>query len=76
MTTRITHWINGALWEGDAERHGDVYDPATGKVSSKVDFASRQTLDEAVAVAQAAFPAWRDTSLTKRIQIQIGRAHV
>jgi len=69
MNTRITHWINGQLWDGTAERTGDVYDPATGQVTKKVDFASRETLDEAVAAAKAAFPAWRDASLTKRAQV-------
>ena len=69
MTERVTHWINGQLWSGTAERTGDVYDPATGQVTKKVDFASRTTLDEAVAVAKAAFPAWRDSSLTRRTQI-------
>jgi malonate-semialdehyde dehydrogenase (acetylating) / methylmalonate-semialdehyde dehydrogenase len=69
MTARVTHWINGRLWEGAAERTGDVYDPATGQVTKQVDFASRAVLDEAVAAAKAAFPEWRDTSLTKRAQI-------
>lgn len=69
MTARVTHWINGRLWEGTAERSGDVYDPATGKVTKSVDFASRATLDDAVAAAKAAFPGWRDTSLTRRAQV-------
>jgi malonate-semialdehyde dehydrogenase (acetylating)/methylmalonate-semialdehyde dehydrogenase len=69
MTARVTHWINGRLWDGAADRSGDVYDPATGKVSKQVDFASTATLDEAVSVAKAAFPEWRDTSLTKRSQV-------
>jgi malonate-semialdehyde dehydrogenase (acetylating)/methylmalonate-semialdehyde dehydrogenase len=69
MTTRVTHWINGRLWDGVADRTGDVYDPATGQVTKAVDFASSATLDEAVKVAKAAFPEWRDTSLTKRAQI-------
>jgi len=69
MTARVTHWINGSLWEGTPERSGDVFDPATGRVTKTVDFASRATLDEAVAAAKAAFPEWRDTSLTKRAQI-------
>src|SRR5699024_11722655 len=30
---------------------------------------SQATVDEAVAAAKAAFPAWRDTSLSKRTQI-------
>jgi len=69
MTARVTHWINGQAWEGTAERTGDVFDPATGQVTKHVDFASRAVLDEAVAAAKAAFPAWRDSSLTKRTQI-------
>jgi malonate-semialdehyde dehydrogenase (acetylating)/methylmalonate-semialdehyde dehydrogenase len=69
MTARVTHWINGQLWEGSAERSGEVFDPATGQVTKTVDFASRAVLDEAVAAAKAAFPEWRDTSLTKRAQI-------
>ena len=69
MTARVTHWINGQSWSGTAERTGDVYDPATGQVTKKVDFASRAVLDEAVTAAKAAFPAWRDASLTKRTQV-------
>ncbi len=69
MSTRVTHWINGRLWDGTAERTGDVFDPATGKVTKQVDFASRALLDEAVAVAKAAFPEWRDASLTRRAQV-------
>ena len=66
---RVTHWINGAPWTGTPERSGDVFDPATGQKTGTVDFASRATLDDAVASAKAAFPGWRDTSLTRRTQV-------
>ena len=69
MNTRVTHWINGRQWEGTSDRHGNVYDPATGEVTRTVDFASRATVDEAVAAARAAFPEWRDASLTRRSQV-------
>jgi malonate-semialdehyde dehydrogenase (acetylating)/methylmalonate-semialdehyde dehydrogenase len=69
MAARVTHWINGKLWEGTAERSGDVYDPATGEITKTVDFASAKVLNDAVAAAKAAFPGWRDTSLTKRASI-------
>ncbi|MEI6623862.1 MAG: CoA-acylating methylmalonate-semialdehyde dehydrogenase [Actinomycetes bacterium] len=69
MTETITHWINGTPWSGSAERHGDVFDPATGEVQATVDFADVAVMDEAVAAAKAAFPGWRDTSLTNRAQI-------
>ncbi|GAA0340214.1 CoA-acylating methylmalonate-semialdehyde dehydrogenase [Actinoallomurus spadix] len=66
---RITHWIGGKPWTGTAERYGDVYDPATGQVSGRVDFASAEDVDGAVAAAREAFPAWRDASLTKRANV-------
>jgi malonate-semialdehyde dehydrogenase (acetylating)/methylmalonate-semialdehyde dehydrogenase len=67
--TRITHWIGGKPWTGTAERQGDVYDPATGQVSAHVDFATADDVSSAVATAKEAFPAWRDTSLTKRSSV-------
>ncbi len=65
----ITHWIGGKPYGGVAERHGDVYDPATGQVSGHVDFATAGDVDEAVAVASEAFQEWRHSSLTKRTQV-------
>jgi len=65
----ITHWIGGKPWTGTAERHGDVYNPATGKVTGQVDFASAGDVDEAVRAAAAALPGWRATSLSKRTNI-------
>jgi len=53
----------------DPERSGDIYDPATGKVSGTVDFASVRIMDEAVAAASAAFVEWGNTSITKRTQV-------
>jgi malonate-semialdehyde dehydrogenase (acetylating) / methylmalonate-semialdehyde dehydrogenase len=58
---RITHWIDGKAWAGEAERHGKVFDPCTGVQTGEVDFASDAEVDEAVAAATRAFPAWRAT---------------
>ncbi len=69
MTTRIPHWINGAPYQAAAERTGDVFNPATGALSGKVDFASTKVMDEAVAIAKTAGKAWAATSLTKRIEV-------
>ena len=63
---RITHWIDGKAWVGEAERHGKVFDPSTGVQTGEVDFASDAEVDEAVAAATRAFPAWRATSLARR----------
>jgi malonate-semialdehyde dehydrogenase (acetylating)/methylmalonate-semialdehyde dehydrogenase len=66
---RITHYINGSSWSGNSERNGDVFNPATGDVSAKVDFASSAVVDEAVAAAKSAWIEWRNTSLAKRTQV-------
>jgi len=66
----VTHWINGSHAEQAADsRFGEITNPATGKVSGRVAFASTATVGEAVAAAAAAFPAWRDTSLARRVQV-------
>ena len=66
---KITHFINGASWNGSAERSGDVFNPATGEVIAKVDFATNKVVDEAVIAAKEAGAEWRNTSLAKRTQI-------
>jgi malonate-semialdehyde dehydrogenase (acetylating)/methylmalonate-semialdehyde dehydrogenase len=65
----ITHWIAGRPWTGTAQRRGEVYDPATGQVTGRVDFASRAVVDEAVAAAVDAFAQWRHTSVARRTQV-------
>jgi len=69
MTNHITHWIDGKAWTGKAARTGEVYNPATGKLSGTVDFASTSDMDEAVAVAKRAGLEWAATSLSKRVTI-------
>jgi malonate-semialdehyde dehydrogenase (acetylating)/methylmalonate-semialdehyde dehydrogenase len=66
---RITHWIDGKAWSGEAERCGDVFDPATGQVSGRVDFAAPAEVESAVAAARRAFPGWRDASLARRTSV-------
>ncbi|MBA0126596.1 CoA-acylating methylmalonate-semialdehyde dehydrogenase [Haloechinothrix sp. YIM 98757] len=70
MTTqRVTHWIGGADRDHPAERTAEVYDPATGQVTARVDLASASDIDSAVAAASRAFPGWRDTSLSRRTAV-------
>jgi malonate-semialdehyde dehydrogenase (acetylating) / methylmalonate-semialdehyde dehydrogenase len=66
---RIPHWIDGKPWAGVPGRQGEVYDPATGAVTGQVDFAAQSEVDEAVAAAARAFPAWRDASLAARSRV-------
>ena len=68
-TNHITHFINGATWSGKSDTQGDVFNPATGELTGKVDFATTAVVDEAVGAATAAAVGWRNTSLAKRSQI-------
>ena len=66
---RISHWIGGRGVAGESGRSGPVFNPATGRQSGAVDFASVEEVDAAVQAAKAAFPAWRATSLAKRAEL-------
>ncbi len=65
----IGHFINGRILPGSGERYGNVYDPATGEVSGRVSFAGKTEVEEAVAAAAAAFPAWAATPPLRRARV-------
>ncbi|WP_374945869.1 CoA-acylating methylmalonate-semialdehyde dehydrogenase [Agreia sp.] len=65
----VTHWIDGAERASASGRTAEVFDPALGVATKQVALADAADIDAAVASAQAAFPAWRDLSITKRQQI-------
>ncbi len=66
---RISHWVDGQVVASTSGRSGVVWNPATGEQASSVDFASAEEVDHAVAVAKAAFPAWRATNLSRRAEV-------
>ncbi len=68
-TKTITHWIDGKLYGKTAERTGDVFNPATGDVQSKVALATPSIVDEAVESAARASLTWRSVSLAKRTKV-------
>jgi malonate-semialdehyde dehydrogenase (acetylating)/methylmalonate-semialdehyde dehydrogenase len=62
----VPHWIDGAEHPSTSGRTAPVYDPALGVVTKQVALADQNEIAAAIASAKAAFPAWRDLSLTKR----------
>ena len=64
----IAHFINGKH-VADRGRMQDVYNPATGQAVRQVALASRATVEDAIAAAAGAFPAWRETPPLKRARI-------
>lgn len=69
MEKKVIHLINGQNVSGTGDRLQDLFNPATGEVTKQVALASKATVEEAIASAEAAFPAWRDTPPAKRAGI-------
>ena len=65
----IGHFIGGKRVPGTSGRHGDVYDPNTGEVQARVAFAKHSEVEHAVAVAEAAQPAWAATNPQRRARV-------
>ena len=64
----VGHFVNGRRIDSTG-RTADVFNPATGRVIRQVALADRQTTEEAIAAAAAAFESWRDTPPLKRARI-------
>ena len=64
----VGHFINGDQ-VADTGRSQEVFNPATGQAVRQVALASKHTVEEAIAAAEKAFPAWRDTPPLKRARI-------
>jgi malonate-semialdehyde dehydrogenase (acetylating)/methylmalonate-semialdehyde dehydrogenase len=67
-STIVGHFINGRSVADDRQPL-PVTNPATGAIPRHVAMASRSTVEEAIAAAEAAFPAWRNTPPVKRASI-------
>lgn len=59
-------FIDGSWRAGEGGDAADVINPATGQPIAQVPLASTSDLDEAVAAAERAWPAWRATDVETR----------
>jgi len=66
--TTIGQLIDGEMII-DGERNQPIFNPSTGKSEKNIDLASVATVEVAIASAQAAFPAWRNTAPIKRARV-------
>ena len=64
----VGHFINGTVVPDD-NRPLPITNPATGNVVRHVAMASQATVEDAIAAAEAAFPAWRNTPPIKRAEV-------
>ncbi|MEI8168047.1 MAG: CoA-acylating methylmalonate-semialdehyde dehydrogenase [Rhodoferax sp.] len=66
--TLIQHLIDGQTTSGGT-RTQPVYNPATGQVIATLQLADKLTVEQAIASAHAAYPAWRATPPLKRARV-------
>jgi malonate-semialdehyde dehydrogenase (acetylating)/methylmalonate-semialdehyde dehydrogenase len=65
----IQHFIDGASTTATPSRLGDVFDPSLGTVQAQVALGDSALLDEAVAKAKAAQPAWAAMNPQRRARV-------
>jgi malonate-semialdehyde dehydrogenase (acetylating)/methylmalonate-semialdehyde dehydrogenase len=67
----IGHFIGGKEVKGTSGRFGDVFNPNTGEVQAKVAYAKHSEVEHAIAVAEAAQPAWAAINPQRRARVMM-----
>jgi malonate-semialdehyde dehydrogenase (acetylating)/methylmalonate-semialdehyde dehydrogenase len=66
---RLRYYAGGVWRESKTAKYMPCYDPSIGAVIAYAPQCTAQEVEEAVEAAVKAFPAWRDTPVTKRTQV-------
>src|SRR5918996_5125650 len=69
MTERVPSFIAGRMREADAAEAHPIPDPATGRTIAELPWSPPAEIDQAVAAARAAFPAWAEAPVPDRAQV-------
>lgn len=65
----LTHFVGGEHRQGTSGNFADVFDPSTGAVRAQVPIASKEEVEGAIAIAEAAQPAWGETNPQRRVRV-------
>ena len=65
---RKKYCVNGEWLESKTDKYMAVTDSSTGEVIAEVPCCTKEEVEDAIAAADAAFPAWSQLSLSKRVQ--------
>ncbi|MGE4304944.1 MAG: CoA-acylating methylmalonate-semialdehyde dehydrogenase [Novosphingobium sp.] len=65
----VPHFLNGHTEAGSGNRSGDVFNPSYGTVQARVGLAEPALLEQAVAQAKAAQPAWAALNPQRRARV-------
>lgn len=68
-TLLLENFIGGSSVRAATDRFVPVHNPSTGEVIAQTPLSGAVEVDLAVKAAAAAFPAWRDTPVPKRVSI-------
>ena len=66
---RLRPYINGQFVESKTDKYMPIYNPSTGEQIAETPCCTVDEVNAAIAAAKAAFPAWRDTPVPKRVEV-------
>jgi len=69
MTREIHHFLNGKAAVGTSGQYGDVFNPNTGEVQARVQFATTDEVAKAVADAKVAQVTWAAMNPQRRARV-------
>ncbi|WP_409159174.1 CoA-acylating methylmalonate-semialdehyde dehydrogenase [Pectobacterium sp. B2J-2] len=65
----VSNFIQGAITPSNSQRYAAVYNPATGEQIRQVVMSDKAEVEQAIASAAAAFPAWSKHSPLRRARV-------
>lgn len=68
MDNTVSNYFAGAFHASSSNQFTDVINPATSEIIARVPMSTPAEVESAVKAAHRAFPAWRETPHTERVQ--------
>src|ERR1700728_1441975 len=68
---QIGHFVGGKEVKATSGRFGEVFNPNTGEVQAKVALAKHSEVEHAIAIAEAAQPAWAAVNPQRRARVMM-----
>jgi len=65
----LQYWVDGGWKTSKTGKYMDCHNPSTGEVTARAPQCTAEEVEEAVASAAKAFPAWSDTPPNLRVQV-------
>src|SRR3972149_3977941 len=69
MAKRLKYFVGGQWRDSATDEWYEITNSSPGEVMAEAPGCTAEEVDEAVAAALKAFPAWRDTPLPQRVQV-------